>query len=101
MGLKLKTGVILDGLHFRMLPVLVAAEQIYHDEGFDLWVTSGLDGVHSDNSLHYTGKGLDFRTRFFTKAQTKLVFEKLKVALGRDYDYVLHSTHIHIEWDPK
>ena len=102
--LRLKAGVKLDKLHYKMLPVLVEAEKIYAEEGHDLWITSGMDGVHSANSLHYRDdicRAIDLRTRFFTTAERKLVCLKLKKVLGREYDVVDEEDHFHIEYDPK
>ena len=64
-------------------------------------ITSGSDGVHGPNSLHYQGKALDFRTRTLTASQKQAVFLSLTAALGTQFDVVLEDTHIHIEFDPK
>ncbi len=101
--MQIKEGVILAGLDIHMRPVLVEADKIWKRYGQELVVTSGLDGVHSAGSLHYYGRALDFRTRYFTsEEEKKAVFEELIAALdGTLYDFVCHSTHIHVEYDPK
>lgn len=96
-----KEGVILAGLNIKMRKVLIEAEHIWKKYGQELVVTSGLDGTHSAGSLHYYGRALDFRTRYFTNEICNQVANELKANLPNDYDVVLHSTHIHVEYDPK
>ena len=65
--MKLKNGVIISGLRIEMRPVLIEAEKIWKENGDELVVTAGLDGVHSSASLHYYGYALDLRIRNFDK----------------------------------
>ncbi len=61
----------------------------------DLFVTSLREGNHSPGSFHYNGNAFDFRKiREVTKAM-------IVNALGKNYDVVEHSTHFHVEYDPK
>lgn len=97
--MQLKKGVILAGLDIRMRPALVAAEAIWAAEGQELVVTAGLEGTHSAGSLHYYGLALDFRTRYFDEETKLSVLDRLKTELGSSFDVILHSTHIHVEYD--
>jgi len=99
--MKKKEGVILAGLNIKVRPILVIAARIWKAHGQELVVTSGLDGVHSPGSLHYYGLALDLRTHYFSVEETKIIALELQEALGEDYDVVIHSTHIHTEYDPK
>lgn len=102
--MQIKEGVILAGLDIKMRPVLIEAEKIWKRYGREegVTVTSGLDGTHSAGSLHYYGRALDFRTRYFSDGERNAVFAELVDALdGTLYDFVNHSTHIHVEYDPK
>lgn len=99
--MKIKEGVILAGLDIRMRPVLIAAERIWQKAGHELVVTSGLEGTHSAGSLHYYGLALDFRTHYLNAEQLPELAEKLREALGPDYDVVIEKTHIHVEYDPE
>jgi len=67
-----------------------------HDHyGKDLYVTAIRDGNHMAGSLHYNGNAFDFRLKaYMTKPD-------LKKVCGKDFDIVIHSTHVHIEYDPK
>ncbi len=98
--MKIKAGAILAGLNIKMRLVLICANNIWSEEGEELWITGGLDGTHSAGSLHYYGFALDLRSRDFTEKQKLRVIEKLRYALGKDYDVVSHTTHIHVEYDP-
>ncbi len=76
-------------------------------------ITSACEGKHGENSLHYEGLALDFRIRHLrdphssdednvalVKQRAEQVAAHLREDLGDQYDVVLHSTHIHIEFDP-
>jgi hypothetical protein len=68
-------------------------------------ITSGDDGKHMINSLHYKGLAIDLRTRDLEGGSlgsiAKGIHAELKGLLGRDYDVVLEKDHIHLEYDPK
>ena len=67
--------------------VLKAARQ-------DVFVTSGREGDHQADSLHYLGLAWDMRKCGFTKRQ-------LQKILGKFYDVVSYPWGFHIEYDPK
>jgi len=97
--MKLKNGVIISGLRIEMRPVLIEAEKIWKENGDELVVTAGLDGVHSAGSLHYYGYAVDLRIRNFDKNSIPGIAARLKSSLSSDYDVILHNTHIHVEYD--
>jgi len=68
--------------------------EIEHEE---LIVTSTYEGTHSEGSLHYADLAEDIRRH--KKGQE--VRDRLRDKLGMDYDVVLKSDHVHIEYDPK
>lgn len=67
----------------------------------EIVVTSILDGVHSNRSLHYKGLAFDMRTHIYTQYEISKLMGNLKWMLGANYDVVLEKDHIHIEYDPK
>lgn len=89
------------GLEREMQPVLKMADRIWEEYGQELVVTSARDSLHSSGSLHYYGLAVDLRTRDFPENQKKDVKKELELALGSKYDVVLHSSHMHVEFDPK
>lgn len=99
--MKQKEGVILAGLDIRMRPVLIHAGRIWKLFGQECVITSGLEGEHSDGSLHPYGRAVDLRTRYFNDAQTAEAAKKLAKALGDNFDVITTKTHIHVEYDPK
>ncbi len=63
----------------------------------EMVVTSTYEGNHSESSLHYANLAIDIRKNIMKP----LSFKQIKRELGRDYDVILESDHIHIEYDPK
>ena len=99
--MRIKDGVIMAGLKIEMRKVLVSANEVWTSFGQSLWVTAALDGEHSAGSLHYYGYAVDLRSRYFTDEQKLEVVKALRFKLGADYDIINHSSHIHVEYDPK
>ena len=97
----LKNGVDLRGLTPQMAIAYTIASRIYNTRGYECVITSGSDGKHMPTSLHYQGKALDLRTRDLQEQTKVAIVEKLKEALGSQFDVVLESDHIHVEFDPK
>lgn len=96
--MKIKEGVIIQGLAIEMRSVLINAEKIWREFDAELVVTSALDGLHSAGSLHYYGYALDFRTRDFSPDVRLKVADRLRQALGRNYRVLVEVTHIHVEY---
>ena len=98
MALKFKQGVDISNLSGAMAVALqVAAELIASLEGKDCIVTSGRDGVHGGDSLHYIGDAVDIRIKHLRNP--RLIADALRVSLPGKFDVVLEVDHIHIESD--
>lgn len=72
----------------------------------DMVVTSGYEGSHNSNSLHYKGRALDFRTKSLTHRQKHDLVAEVRRRGGPDYDVILEDEgeldeHLHVEYDPK
>lgn len=93
--------VNIAGLNIRMRPALIHAEVIAKRHGQELIITCGMEGCHSAGSLHYYGYAFDMRSRFWGKEEIQEVAQEIRTALGKDYDVVVESDHIHIEYDPQ
>lgn len=100
--MEIKQGVVLSGLDIRMRPVLMYSDAIWIEYGRPegVTITSALDGLHSAGSLHYYGLAVDLRIHYFKPEEALAVAADLRECLGHDFDVVLHSTHIHVEYDP-
>jgi hypothetical protein len=105
-SLRLKAGASLENVSWRMFYAAILAEGIFKKHGAnELVITSGADGKHSLLSKHYPEnnasrlvEALDFRTWNVDK---DIVAADLRRKLGPNYDVVIESTHIHVEYDPK
>ena len=100
-----KHGTSLSGLKPEITSIEVIVDIVYQTTAQkDAIVTSTTEGVHSENSLHYTGQAIDLRTRNIEKEEHREQIARfLKNLLGDDYDVVHKKVppHIHIEYDPK
>ena len=88
------------GLQVEMQPVLKAADTIWKQFGQELTITSARDGMHSAGSLHYYGFAVDLRI-WGLEGVVQTLATNLRSILGSDYDVIVHSSHIHVEYDPK
>ena len=98
----------LQALRLPILRAIVVAAGVLAGFGLRFTITSLNDGRHSRKSFHYHGMALDIRTRDEgpTYAQWPLelknqIADALRNALGGDYDVVVESTHLHVEFDAK
>ena len=109
MAAAIKAGADVRFLRPEITDKLWNIEQIvrYHaPPGYDFVITSGSDGRHSRNSLHYSDMAVDIRTRlstpgsFFAEEIQLRIKSDLEKYLGPDYDVVIESSHLHLEYDP-
>ncbi len=63
-------------------------------------ITSAVDGVHSEKSLHKKGRAVDYRTWYFEDDQLEHLVKEIRKNLPSGYDVVLEQDHLHIEYDP-
>lgn len=106
--IRLKAGVLLhsptnskqtiSSVWAVALPIIAARLEQY---GSPCVITSAFDGKHRDDSLHYTGRALDFRSWHVPFVALPDLVAQLREDLARDFDVVLEKDHIHIEYDPK
>jgi hypothetical protein len=84
------------------IPVITGIAERFHK---DVTLSSGIDRKHGAKSLHYVGLALDITWDQFdssTEESAGMQFAKqLAARLGSLYDVVVHSDHIHIEYQPK
>ena len=95
----IKSGVDLRGLSPQMAIAYTIACKCYGQ--YDCVITSGSDGKHGPNSLHYSGKALDLRTRHLHGQAVQQIVDRLKEALGEQFDVVPEADHVHLEFQPK
>lgn len=104
LGLNVKPGVILP-----TTPEMQYAEQIVKSVwtryGYTATITSGIDGEHKEDSLHYSGLAEDFRTKDLPRDIVRLMVNETQAQLGNRYQVFLEyfgqaNEHMHIEFDP-
>jgi hypothetical protein len=99
--LSVKPGVVLEDIDSNLVQAMLVVDACYGDHGLACVITSGREGQHKDGSKHYLGKALDFRTRHVPAHELQALVDDIRIMLGADYDTILESTHLHIEYDPK
>ena len=100
--MKLKDGVRMSGVQQETVVAMMIANHVFiQQKKTQMVITSVMDGKHMPNSLHYTGFAFDIRTRDLIVRDILTHVKEIRAALGKEYDVVLESDHIHIEYDPK
>ena len=102
--MKCKQGVKLFGCSPQILATMPIADAIWKELGAEeAVVTSGSEQTakHSRASIHYSGNALDYRIRNLVESHRKRAADKLRDSLTDEYDVVLESDHIHVEFQPK
>ena len=101
--MRLKKGVKIRGVVPELAFMMPAINDIVsqYDTIEGCVITSVTDGKHGKGSRHYIGCAMDIRTRNMTSPQQLACKLALKVDLGNDFDVVLESNHIHLEYDPE
>jgi hypothetical protein len=118
MKYSLKKGVELAEMDPLMLAAIDKLADLWNamfpEDKDGLTITAGCEGeagdkVHHYMSLHYPenspsgfGRAIDIRTWDVGMEHVKEKFlEAARILLGKDFDVVVESDHIHIELDPK
>ena len=83
-----------------MLGAMIA-KTCFNDHGYQFIITAITDGSHMEGSKHYIGQAIDIRTRHIPEDFRQTIVDDLRRRLTIDYDLVLHSTHLHLEFDYK
>jgi len=97
----LKLGVSIEKLNRNIRRALPIIEAVFVGvTGNETVITSTYEGNHSLRSLHYANDAVDIRLPK-KREEVSEIIDKLKVALGKNYDVVISTFCIHIEWDPK
>ena len=102
--MRIKAGVIVNGVQPEAIVGMLICEQLFRDRGLEMTVTSLTDGKawRSPRSLHLQGLAFDVRIWDLpTLSVQESMAADMRSALGDEYDVVLKSDHIHIEFDPK
>lgn len=104
--IKLRPDVRMGGMKPETVLAMMIASQWCESRGWDMWVFSIGEGVHSPGSLHYVGYAFDCwpdATYQDAWAFGKEIVDHLKALLGQDFDVVFERKplHVHVEFQPK
>ena len=102
MGMNIKEDVLMNGIKPELVLGLQLALTYFQDQGIeDMVITSIVDGRHGIGSLHYVGYAADLRIWAIPDDKLAEFTVGLATHLGSEFDVVLESDHIHIEFQPK
>jgi hypothetical protein len=101
--MRFKTGVKLLGIQPEMVAALPAISAAFRTFGREAVVTSAAEpeARHRRGSLHYSGLAIDLRIRHLSPEDAPRVADELRAALTQEFDVILESDHIHLEYQPK
>jgi len=97
--MRLKSGVRILGIKPEILLAIMMAERAFRPN--EMVITSVTEGSHVRGSEHYTGNAFDCRIRDMSETRAREIAERIGVDLGNDFDVILETDHLHIEFDPK
>jgi len=94
----IKLGVSIEKLNRKARRGLEVVAAIFAEFGHEAIITSTYEGNHSPRSLHYANDAFDVR---LPPDGVLRICASMRERLGKDFDVVVESDHIHIEYDPK
>lgn len=98
----LKLGVSIRNLEHHCRRALNVVDQVWKKLGYsESVITSTFEGNHSPGSFHYQDRAFDLRLPSKSIAINVKIAQALKDKLGKDFDIIVESNHIHVEYDPK
>lgn len=110
--MRVKPGVNLDGIHFLMLYAAAVHDFIRQSYGLgEGTITGAREGADDFGparvkaTLHPSGRALDFRTSDLPGGNAgdyaHAVAAMMQQQLGRSFDVLVESDHIHVELSPQ
>ena len=98
--INFKKGVRLRGLQPEMLTAIDILAEVFERNNLPLTLTSAREGNHGSHSHHYKGLAVDIRVWDIADSVDAYA-SYMREALGPDYEVVVESDHIHVEFDPQ
>lgn len=102
-------NVKFDGIHpVMVMPLFRMDEWWRRTLGFEMTITSCIDGRHSPTSRHYIGTAVDLRTwdspdsgRQIQEPHRSDLLRKFIKYLGRDWFVIDEGDHWHVDYRPR
>lgn len=100
--MKFKDGVIVR-IGPEIQRIFDVADQVHYEvTGQQALCTSGMEGNHIQESLHYRNLAVDLRIWYTDEVgETAYFATELQRRLGDNFDVLLETTHVHVEFDPE
>jgi len=104
--LRFKPGTKVETLDTNLFAGLLAlVHNLVTEFGGEVVITSVNDGVHKIDSLHYVGRAVDIRCKYYDRARLSRVIAEFKRQYDEYYDLVWErpgtpGEHLHCEYDP-
>ncbi len=99
--IRIKPGVRIEGIRPEIIMAINVAEALYTLHNTELVINKVTDRPHSPGSLHYIGQAVDLRISDLSRGEVGAIATELRIALGRQFNVVVKSDHIHVEFQPK
>ena len=98
---KLNSTVIWTSTNIRMAEAFCQACEEIAGADYVPTLTSGLEGIHSEESGHYYGRALDFRSHDLPNDGEILwkIKQRFEEILGADFLCLLEDNHFHLQRD--
>lgn len=93
----IKAGVDISRLERNARLGLQKVSDVYEANGSEIVISSTYEGNHGAGSLHYAHRAFDVYPP--VKHKEHVIILCIKV-LGKDFDVVPKSNHVHFEYDP-
>lgn len=101
MRIQIKKGVRIRAMQPPVVLAISIAAGVYeYFSQESMTVTSLCEGHHKRGSAHYSGRAFDLRI-WGLENDIENIVKSLKHDLGDEFDVILESDHIHVEYDPK
>ena len=105
--LVIKPGVRIHGMCPEIWAGIWIVERVVDKLfGRAIRLTAGIDGKHSNASLHNIGHAADIGAKEFKPEEKQEILNQSLLALGMDFDFILEAAgtdneHFHLEFQPK
>ena len=100
----IKQGASVFNLKPEMVIAYFIACGVYNNYSgvcYDCIITSGTDSKHSRGSQHPLGYAIDLRISNLPTEKISKITDLIRDSLAGEYQVILETDHIHIEFDPK
>ncbi len=94
-------GTSIAGIKPETVIGILIANDVFKSVEQPCELSSGLEGKHSRNSLHYAGLAFDVSARDVAGSQYESITYLLSKNLGDEFDVIFETDHWHIEFQPE